>query len=301
MSNEDKNFESDFEDFPDGDLSDISLLGEEAGFNDDAIEKAMQNINSQMTDASTEIKNLQQEAVDSLSAAEDETAKNEEAEKTADEKEEASDNTAANESAEESKEDGAKIADEVNETISQEVTQKDNEDPEQTAKPDEENKANTSSAEAQEDDKTDNSPKQNISKWEELDDDNNVVKKYIVYISKDFVPIVDNLSIDQRSAYINDAIQMKVDAQDVEKQNMEKRNAAIHFIIAIVVVILFTPIALIIANKAIMATFDNYKYSQENFEKLYQQRFEKDKAFMRALEHNREVEKRMKKQGSNSN
>ena len=37
-----------------------------------------------------------------------------------------------------------------------------------------------------------------------------------------------------------------------------------------------------------MATFDNYKYSQENFEKLYKERFSKDKAYMRSIQYNKE-------------
>ena len=43
-----------------------------------------------------------------------------------------------------------------------------------------------------------------------------------------------------------------------------------------------------------MATFDNYKYSQENFEKLYKSRFEKDRAYMRSIQYNKEQE--LKKQ-----
>ena len=54
------------------------------------------------------------------------------------------------------------------------------------------------------------------------------------------------------------------------------------------------PIALLLVNKTIMATFENYKYSQENFEKLYKQRFEKDKAYMRSIEYNKELEKKLK-------
>ena len=42
-------------------------------------------------------------------------------------------------------------------------------------------------------------------------------------------------------------------------------------------------------------TFENYKYSQENFEKLYKQRFEKDKAYMRSVQYNKEMEKKNKK------
>ena len=46
------------------------------------------------------------------------------------------------------------------------------------------------------------------------------------------------------------------------------------------------PFVLIGVNKAIMHTFDNYKYSQDNFERLYKHRFEKEKAHIRTLQHN---------------
>ena len=42
-------------------------------------------------------------------------------------------------------------------------------------------------------------------------------------------------------------------------------------------------------NKAIMVTFENYKYSQTNFEKLYKQRFENDRAYMRSLQYNQNL------------
>ena len=35
-----------------------------------------------------------------------------------------------------------------------------------------------------------------LSSWEELDDKNSVVKKYIFYVSKDFVPYIDKLTTD---------------------------------------------------------------------------------------------------------
>ena len=55
-----------------------------------------------------------------------------------------------------------------------------------------------------------------------------------------------------------------------------------------------SPIALLGVNKAIMATFENYKYSQENFEKLYKSRFEKDRAYMRSVQYNKEQEQKRK-------
>ena len=136
---------------------------------------------------------------------------------------------------------------------------------------------------------------QGISKWEELNSDNDVVKKYIVYISKDFIPYIDSLSADERSAYINDAIQTKLDLEDIKKQKQKKTRLLIHLIITILTICFITPFALLGVHKAIMMTFENYKYSQDNFEKLYKQRFEKDKAYIRSVQYNKEMAKKNKK------
>lgn len=136
---------------------------------------------------------------------------------------------------------------------------------------------------------------EDISKWEELNSNNDVVKKYIIYISKDFVPYIDSLTVDERSAYINDAIQTKLDLGDVKKQKQKKIRLFIHLIITIITICLMTPVALLGVHKAIMMTFENYKYSQESFEKLYKQRFEKDKAYIRSVQYNKEMAKKNKK------
>lgn len=138
-----------------------------------------------------------------------------------------------------------------------------------------------------------------ISKWEELNSDNSVVKKYIIYISKDFVPLVDSLTTDERSAYINDAIQKKIDFEDAKQEKNKKKRLIAHLIITIITFCVLAPVALYGVNKAIMLTFENYKYSQENFEKLYKQRFEKDKAYMRSLQYNLEHRKKIKEAAQN--
>jgi len=133
-----------------------------------------------------------------------------------------------------------------------------------------------------------------ISHWEELNSENSVVKKYLIYISKDFVPYIDDLTTDERSAWVNDAIQKKIDFEDEKKEIKKKKRLTIHLIVTIITFCALTPIALLGVNKAIMMTFENYKYSQDNFEKLYKQRFEKDKAYMRSIQYNREHEKKNK-------
>ena len=134
-----------------------------------------------------------------------------------------------------------------------------------------------------------------LSIWEEFDENNAVVKKYIFYVSKDFVPIIDELTLDERSAYINDAIQKKIDLENEQKQKELKRKLIIHFTIMILTICLSAPFVIYLAHKAIIATFDNYKYSQENFEKLYKQRFEKDRAYMRSIQYNKALQAKNKK------
>ena len=136
---------------------------------------------------------------------------------------------------------------------------------------------------------------QDLSIWEEFDENNAVVKKYIFYVSKDFVPIIDELTLDEKSAYINDAIQKKIDLENEQKQKELKRKLVIHFILMVLTICLSAPFVIFLAHKAIIATFDNYKYSQENFEKLYKQRFEKDRAYMRSIQYNKALEAKNKK------
>lgn len=125
-----------------------------------------------------------------------------------------------------------------------------------------------------------------LAHWEEYSRENSAVKKYITYISKDFIELMDEMSADERSAYINDAIQKKLDLEN-EQLQLEKKKATItHIILVVVTLIISMPFMLIGVNKAIMHTFDNYKYSQDNFEKLYKHRFEKEKAQIRTLQHN---------------
>lgn len=133
-----------------------------------------------------------------------------------------------------------------------------------------------------------------VSPWEELSKDNSVVKKYIFYVSKDLVPYVDNLTTDERNEFINAAIQLKIDSEDENKKKQLKNKVIFHFIIMILTICLSAPFVLMGVHKAIMLTFENYKYSQENFEKLYRQRFQKDRAYMRSIQYNKEQE--LKKQ-----
>ena len=128
-----------------------------------------------------------------------------------------------------------------------------------------------------------------ITPWQQEDEEDSAIKKYIFYVSKDFVPYIDDLSMDERSAYINDAIQTKIDLENEEIQKEKKKKALSHLTVMILTMCLCAPVVLFCVHKTIMATFENYKYSQENFEKLYKSRFAKDKAYMRSVQYNKQT------------
>lgn len=120
-----------------------------------------------------------------------------------------------------------------------------------------------------------------------LPEENAALKKYIVYISKEFTSLIDSMSIDERTAYINGAIQTKIDCAKENDSKRKKRQFFTHLILIAVVFCIMSPIAILILNKAILMTFENYKYSQESFEKLYKERFEHDRAYMRSIQYNK--------------
>ena len=118
-------------------------------------------------------------------------------------------------------------------------------------------------------------------------EEDSAIKKYIVYISKDYVPYIDNLSTDERSAYINDAIQKKLDDEENKKLANKRKRAIFNIIVMFFSLCLVSPIAIYVINKSIIATFNNYKYSQDNFEKLYKQKFTSSKIYQRSVQFNK--------------
>lgn len=128
--------------------------------------------------------------------------------------------------------------------------------------------------------------KTELSLWEEHDKNKNVVKKYIFEISKDLIFYLDKKSPKERNAYINSAIRLKIDNENIEKQKKLKICLFTHALIIVLIFIFATPFILKMTNTAFMLTFKNYKYSQENFEKLYKERFLNNKAYLRSIQYN---------------
>ncbi len=152
-----------------------------------------------------------------------------------------------------------------------------------------ENEALNNEPESSNDTEIDKTQEDKITLEEEKAENSSPLKKYVFNVSRDFVDTIDSLTIDERTAYINDAIQMKIDSNNQTRQSNKFNEIVTQAIIVFLTVCIVTPIAIFIMNKAIMVTFENYKYSQTNFEKLYKQRFENDRAYMRSLQYNQNL------------
>ena len=122
----------------------------------------------------------------------------------------------------------------------------------------------------------------NLEPWEELDSQNDIVKKYIVYINKENIGAIDELSVDERNSFINSAIKLKFENDDIRTASVKKKRILLHSTIMICTIIIFMPIVVYLAHLSIVATFKNYKYSQDNFEKLYRESFSKSPTYIKA-------------------
>lgn len=119
--------------------------------------------------------------------------------------------------------------------------------------------------------------------WQDpfMAEENDAVKKYVIYIAKDFVPSFDSMNSDERSAYVNDAIQLKVDLEGKDRKWHLFKRILRHIIVSVFTLILAVPALFWFADKSIKATVQNYGYVQENFEKLYKERADREKTIQR--------------------
>ncbi|GBF23260.1 hypothetical protein tpqmel_0664 [Candidatus Gastranaerophilus sp. (ex Termes propinquus)] len=104
------------------------------------------------------------------------------------------------------------------------------------------------------------------------------VKKYIIYISRDFVDTLDLLDIDARNAYVNDALQLKYEIEKKSAKIEKFKRAVKHVAIVATTLVVGVPLTFFIINKSIDLTIANYSYIQTSFENLYRERAEKSKA-----------------------
>ncbi len=97
-------------------------------------------------------------------------------------------------------------------------------------------------------------------------------KKYVVYITPNNVEYVDNLSIDERTALINEIISDKQVANSKSKRLKEQQIYYKHLIVACLTIIISFPLLFFAVNKSLQLTINNYQQSQQNFQKLYKEK-----------------------------
>lgn len=108
--------------------------------------------------------------------------------------------------------------------------------------------------------------------------ENDAVKKYVIYIAKDFVPFVDDMDKDARSAFVNESIQLKLQMEGKDRKWHAFVRVLRHIIVSVFTLLIAVPALFWLADKSITATVQNYEYVQQNFEKLYKDKAERDKA-----------------------
>lgn len=108
--------------------------------------------------------------------------------------------------------------------------------------------------------------------------ENDAVKKYVIYIAKDFVPLVDHMDKDARSAFVNESIQLKLQMEGKERKWHVFTRVLRHIIVSVFTLLIIVPALFWLADKSINATVQNYEYVQKSFEKLYKDKAERDKA-----------------------
>lgn len=97
-------------------------------------------------------------------------------------------------------------------------------------------------------------------------------KKYVVYISPNNVDFVDNLSLDERTEFINKIIEEK-QSSDAKMQKLQKQKTYYkHLMIVCLTVIISFPLLFFAVNKSLQITITNYQQSQQNFQKLYKEK-----------------------------
>ena len=124
------------------------------------------------------------------------------------------------------------------------------------------------------------SEEENNEDWDDPFGDvfeNDAVKKYVIYISKDFVPEFDKLSTDARSAMINEALSVKAEVDRKSERVFLYTRLVKHVLVCIFTIVISVPFLFWLANKSIAVTAQNYGYVQKNFENLYKERIDRER------------------------
>lgn len=124
------------------------------------------------------------------------------------------------------------------------------------------------------------SEEENNEDWDDPFGDvfeNDAVKKYVIYISKDFVSEFDKLSTDARSAMINEALSVKAEVDRKSERVFLYTRLVKHVLVCIFTIVISVPFLFWLANKSIAVTAQNYGYVQKNFENLYKERIDRER------------------------
>jgi len=94
-------------------------------------------------------------------------------------------------------------------------------------------------------------------------------KKYVVAIRKEFVHLVDSMSVDERNETINDIIAYHSDAVAEKKQISQLTKGILIGVASLIILIFFIPCLIGLINLSFSLTQNNYAEMQNNFEVLY--------------------------------
>ena len=83
---------------------------------------------------------------------------------------------------------------------------------------------------------------------------------------------------DARSAFVNESIQLKLQMEGKDRKWHAFVRVLRHIIVSVFTLLIAVPALFWLADKSITATVQNYQYVQQNFEKLYKDKAERDKA-----------------------
>lgn len=102
--------------------------------------------------------------------------------------------------------------------------------------------------------------------------ENDAVKKFVIYISKEFLPEIENLDTDARSAFVNDALQIKREMDKKDRRLFLYTRLLKHVFICILTISIAIPFLFWLVQKSIVVTQENYGYVQNSFQVLYTQK-----------------------------
>ncbi|MCQ2957704.1 MAG: hypothetical protein MJ180_02255 [Candidatus Gastranaerophilales bacterium] len=94
-------------------------------------------------------------------------------------------------------------------------------------------------------------------------------KKYVVTINKEFVPLIDSMSVEERNETINEIISLHSDNVNEKQQMKQITKGVVIGVVSLIVLIFFIPAVLWLVNLSFNLTQNSYAEMENNFEVLY--------------------------------